>query len=628
MLIERSSVSASLLIESTVLDRARARIEQSGSEAGDRSVDPVLAALRESNVRALQRKPGSLPGRSPSWNLFVIQTCLFELALSVHLERSAVCLKALSDLVVALDSQGTSEECLPTEVHVAFVAIGLAVALELAREALDPAVLAGGYETVERLARVLEAGAASEAWGQRTANRAAWNHSIVAFAGLGVAGLALPEHPSSQEWVALAAERSLLFFEHGITDAGMTREGLSYCGFVFRNLFPFLLGARASGAFDYRDPLQNPFLERLGMVPAWYAGEVFPNGKWMQNVGDSYWDPNPALAGFLPVFCALDEQRAAQIWRCTVGEQGLRSYGADDSLRWSTVFESMLWGPGGTALGESAAQGPRSSASAARSDASEAMLEDGLAPIGTNSEFFHCEDVGYLREWTTDRRWGFSFNCGTFIGSIHDQCDNNSFTLFAAGVPFVLDAGAANRAEEGSASSSYGHSAILIDGRGQALAGGGLGVSGSIVRVERESARTIVAGDATESYARHGYNPVLWARRTCLFTHGQSPSLLVCDDIQKDGDEHEYEFLLHTPTPSSFAVEGQRACMSIDFDGVSMKGEMVVLDPPGVRIVSEAFTSLGQPPFEQHTLWRITAKAVNPRFVILLTAAETDPINL
>jgi hypothetical protein len=597
MLIERSSVSASLLIEHTALEHARARIEQSGSEAEDRSVDPVLAVLRESNARALQRKPGSLPGRSPSWNLFVIQTCLFELALSVHLERSAVCLEALSDLIVALDPQGTSEERLPTEVHVAFVTIGLAVALELAREALEPAVLASGYEAVERLAGRLQVSAVSEAWGQRAANRAAWNHSIVAFAGLGVAGLALPEHPSSQEWVTLAAERSLLFFEHGITAAGMTREGLSYCGFVFRNLFPFLLGARASGAFDYRDPLQNPFLERLGQVPAWYAGEVFPNGKWVQNVGDSYWDPNPALAGFMPVFSALDEQRAAQIWRRTIGEQGLGSYGADDSLRWSTVFESMLWGPSWV--------GPE------------------VEPVGVEGEFFHCEDVGYLRKWTADRRWGFSFNCGTFIGSIHDQCDNNSFTLFAAGVPFILDAGAANRAEEGSASSSHGHSAILIDGRGQALAGGGLGVSGSIVRVERGSARTLVTGDATDSYARHGYNPVLWARRTCLFTHGESPSLLVCDDIQKDGDEHEYEFLLHTPTPSSFAVEGQRARLSIDFDGASTKGEILVLDPPGVRIASEPFTSPGQPPFEQHTLWRIATRAVNPRFVVLLTAAET-----
>ncbi|HEY7961925.1 MAG TPA: heparinase II/III family protein [Solirubrobacteraceae bacterium] len=608
-MIERSQVSAGLLIGDTALDRACARIEPSGSGVQNGSVDPVLAALRESNVRALERKPGSLPARSPSWNLFVIQTCLFELALSVYLERSEVCLQALTDLVVSLDPQGTTEERLPTEVHVAFVAVGLAVALELAQDSLDPAVLASGHETIERLALRLQAGAAREAWGQRAANRAAWNHSIVAFAGLGVAGLALPAHPSSPEWIASAIERSLLFFEHGITAAGMTREGLSYCGFVFRNLFPFLLGARASGAFDYRDPLQNPFLERLARVPAWYSGEVFPNGKWVQNINDSYWDSNPALAGFLPVFSELDEQRATQIWRRTVGERGLCSYGADDSLRWSTVFESMLWGPSEVASEQSRTEAP-----------SEQSRTEG--------EFLHCRDVGYLRQWTADRSWGFSFNCGTFIGSIHDQSDNNSFTLFASGVPVVLDAGAANRAEEGSASSSHGHSAILIDGRGQAPSGGGLGVSGSLVRIERELTRTLVAGDATASYARDGYNPVLRAKRTCLFAHGANPYLLICDDIQKDEAEHEYEFLLHTPTPTSSVVEGQRVRMAIDFDGISAGAEILVLDPPGVRISSESFTSPGQPPFTQHTLWRIAAKAVNPRFVVLFTAADHDSIHV
>jgi hypothetical protein len=607
-----------MLIERSVIEDARARVgrnesaaeheftAENGAAVENGRVDPVLHALRASNARARERKLGSLPAGATSWNLFVIQTCLFEFALSVCLERSQSSLDALSELIVALDPAGTSEERLPSEVHEAFVIVGLAVALDLAGESLDPAVLASGRLAIERLAERLAAGVTTEPWGQGTPNRTAWNHSIVAFAGLGVAGLALPEHPSSQEWVALAVERSLLFFEHGVTRAGMTREGLAYCGFVFRNLFPFLLGARASGVFDYSDPRQNPFLERLSQVPTWYVGEVFPAGKWLQNINDSYWDPNPALAGFLPVFCALDGDRAAQVWRQTLGERGQRSYGTDRSLRWSTIFESMLWGPNGAEPERAGVEDERAG-----------VEDERLHPAG---EFFHCEDVGYLRQWTADRRWGFSFNCGTFMGSIHDQSDNNSFTLFAEGVPFVLDAGAANRAEEGSVSSSWGHSAILIDGRGQAPAGGGQGVSGSLDRIERTPGRTIVAGDATASYSRDGYNPVLRARRTCLFAHGQSPYLLVCDDIQKDESEHEYEFLLHTPTPSSSVVEGQCARLSLQFDNVSVTGEILVLDPPGVRILSESFTSSGQPPFEQHTLWRIAAKAVNPRFVVLFTA--------
>jgi heparinase II/III-like protein len=590
------------------------------------STDPVLAALHASTARAIAREPASFPSRTSASNLFFIQTSLLELALRVRLQapvphgEPTACETALIDLIVALDPHGTSVERLPTEVHAAFVMIGLAVALELAQESLDGEVLAHGRAAIERLAHRLDGGVNTEAWGQRGVNRAAWNHSIVAFAALGAAGLALPDHPDSQRWIALAAERSLLFFEHGVTPAGMTREGLSYCGFVFRNLFPFLAGARARGAFDYRDPQQNRFVQRLTRIPTWYAGEVFPGGGWLQNLGDSYWDPNPALAGFLPVFSALDEHRAAEVWRRTVGEDGMRSYGADRSLRWSTVFESLLWGPPrtGSQLPAEAA-GPGSQPA---SPTEPVLPTESSTPRDARDEgdFFHCEDVGYLRQWTPDRSWGFSFNSGAFIGSIHDQSDNNSFTLFAEGIPVVLDGGAANRAEEGSPSSSYGHSAVLIDGRGQAPSGGGMGVTGSIEHLERQSTRTIVGADATPSYARSGYNSVRHARRWCVFTGGQTPNLLVYDDIQKDADEHLYELILHTPTPTSATVEGQRARISIELGGRSAVGEILVLHPPGVTILSEPFSSPGQPPFEDHTLWRIAARAVNPRFVVLLTA--------
>jgi Heparinase II/III-like protein len=619
-----------VFIEPSALAQARAA----------KSSDPVLAALHASTERAIAREPASFPSRTSASNLFFIQTSLLELALRARLEAPAqrtgaprgeatACERALIELILALDPRGTCDEHLPTEVHAAFVVIGLAVALELAHESLDGAVRAQGHAAIERLARRLDAGAGTEAWGQRAINRAAWNHSIVAFAALGVAGLALPDHPDSQKWIALATEHSLLFFEHGVTPAGMTREGLSYCGFVFRNLFPFLAGARATGAFDYRDPRQNPFVERLARVPAWYAGEVFPGGGWLQNLGDSYWDPNPAIAGFLPVFSALDGQRAAEVWRRTVGEDGLSSYGSDRSLRWSTIFESLLWGPSragsrlhaGRALpaAEPAtpAEQPGLQDAMAEGDSSESNASEGDFSEG---DFFHCEEVGYLRQWTFDRNWGFSFNSGTFIGSIHDQSDNNSFTLFAEGMPLVIDAGAANRAEEGSASSSYGHSAVLIDGRGQAPSGGGMGVSGKIEHLEREPARMIVAGDATPSYARSSYNPVRHARRWCVFRGGRAPHLLVYDDIQKDADEHLYELILHTPSPTSATVEGGRARISVELDGHSVASEILVLHPPGATIVSEPFASPGQPPFEEHTLWRVTARAINPRFVVLITA--------
>jgi hypothetical protein len=447
------------------------------------------------------------------------------------------------------------------------------------------------------LAERLHADSLDKEWGQRVSRRAAWNHSIVSFSGLGAAGLAIADHPASATWVEIAIDRALLFFEHGITAAGMTREGLAYCGFVFRNLGLFLRAARVAGRFDYLDAAQNPFVDRLARVPQWYAGEIFPRGGWMQNLNDSYWDPRPALLGWLATFPSLDQQTAAAVWHETLGEGGRGSFGADPGLGKSSVFESALWRP----------------------DASPPAhgKEDDRGP-----PFFHCPDVGYVREHQSGSRCGFSFNCGEYIGAIHDQSDNNSFTLFAHGLPVALDAGACDYPQEGNASSSHGHSAVLIDGRGQLPAGHGYGVSGRIIHLHRDEDRLIVAGDASRSFNSLGYNEVRRALRWCVFVKRPHPYLLVFDDIKKDDVEHDYEFLLHTPTPRVATIEAGAVRMELEFEDRHAACQLIFLEHETVAVRRETFACPGHPPFEEHALWRLARRAVNPEFVVLLVAGH------
>jgi hypothetical protein len=63
--------------------------------------------------------------------------------------------------------------------------------------------------------------------------------------------------------------------------------------------------------------------------------------------------------------------------------------------------------------------------------------------------------------------------------------------------------------------------------------------------------------------------------------------------------------------------------MSIMFDGRTAEFAITVLHPHDVSITSEPFNSPSQPPFSQHTLWRVKANAVNPQFVVLLTAGAS-----
>jgi hypothetical protein len=557
---------------------------------------PALTALRESADRCLSFVPERVLAMSTSANLFVLQNCLLELSLMARLGEEARHVDALNDLLVSLDDPALSKERLPEEIHCSFVLVGLAVALDLGAEMLADHAARTGRAAVATLAERLHAESLSKEWGQPVRRRAAWNHSIVSFSGLGAAGLAIADHPASASWVKLAIDRALLFFEHGVTAAGMTREGLAYCGFVFRNLGLFLRGARAAGRFDYLDPVQNPYLDRLARVPQWYAGEIFPHGGWMQNWGDSYWNPHHALIGWLATFPALDRQTAAAVWHETLGERGRGSFGADPSLARSSVFESALWRPDPS---------PR------------AHGEDGRGPA-----FYHCPDVGYVRERVPGAQCSFSFNCGEYIGAIHDQSDNNSFTLFAHGLPVALDAGAFDYPQEGNASSSYGHNAVVIDERGQLPAGHGVGVSGEIIHLQRDEDRLIVAGDASRSFNSLGYNEVRRALRWCVFVKRPNPYLLVFDDISKDDLEHDYEFLLHTPTPSAAAIEEGAARMELEFEDRHAACELIVLEHEAVSVHREAFACPGHPPFEEHTLWRLKRRAVNPEFVVLLVAGD------
>jgi len=574
-----------VFVDGRALSRARLRLLAEDSH-------PVVLALRRSTDLFLNLPPARAAAMSQAHNLFVIQNCLLELSLMACIGEEVHHVEGLSELIMALDSVAVSTRQLPEELHWSFVAIGLAVALDLAGHLLSEDSLRAGRDAVATLAERLHAESLVKEWGEPIKRRSAWNHAIVAYSGLGAAGLAIPGHASARRWVALAIERALLFFEHGITAAGMTREGLAYCGFVFRNLGLFLRGARATGVFDYLDPAQNPYLERLGRVPEWYAGEIFPRGGWMQNLNSSYWNPDPALLGWLATFPALRPELAATVWQRTVGGDGRATFGLDPGLAKSNVFESVLWHPESSVKAEDP---PR---------------------------FYHCPDVGYLREWSDGSQAGFSFNSGEYIGSIHDHSDNNAFTLFAHGVPVALDAGACSHPPaDGNAASSFGHNTVVIDGRGQLPAGHGSGVSGGIVHLDRDHTRLIVAGDARRSFMSSGYNPVLRAIRWCVFVKQPDPYLLVYDDIQKDEAEHSYEFLLHSPAPSAARIEGGLR-MTLDVEGARATCDVGVFEPDTISVGREPFVCAGHPPFEEHVLWRLTRRAINPEFVVLFVSAS------
>jgi SAM-dependent methyltransferase len=509
-------------------------------------------------------------------NLFQVQGILFEASLAFRLSGDSRYLEPVARCIAEIADERRRRARLPNEVYLAFVVVGLAVAHELCGGAIDVDLLVA---TAATITAELSAAASREEWGDRLPKRNAWNHTAVGYAAIGCGGLLCRDSdPRAQQWLTSAIERMELFFADGVTDAGMTREGLSYCGFVFRNAAPLLLACRNLGIWDYRSSQDNPYVERLRRVPRWYAMETLPGGSWQQTVNDSYWSPRRAMWGFLPAFGALDPVLSAWVYDMLLGARGSASHGADRSLSASSLFESVLWGPA-PAPADSAIDLPE-------------VLDDAV--------------VGYVAERVREApRSGFSFNCGEFIGGIHDQSDNGSITLFAGDVPLLVDSGAANQPVEGSSSSSHGHSLVLIDGRGQFPSGGGAGCTGKILHAERHPRATVITADLSSAYAQRGYNPVGHAIRHCVFGKRPFTYLLIVDDFSRPrGEQATFEQLFHTPPVVESAVAGSELQLRVEFEGAGCSLAIRPLDE-NVTVEETSFVQHDPALFAEHPVWRL-----------------------
>ena len=279
-----------------------------------------------------------------------------------------------------------------------------------------------------------------------------------------------------------------------------------------------------------------------------------------------------------------------------LGSGADNSHGQDRGLASSSLFESVLWPP--------------------PAQASAPALPEVLAdPV-----------VGYLAERVYEEpRSSFSFNCGEFLGGIHDQSDNGSITLFAGEVPLVIDSGAANDPVEGSPSSSHGHSVVLVDGRGQVPSGKGAGCTGRILHAERDARVTVISADLTAAYAARGHNPVRHAIRHCVFGKRPFTYLLVVDDFSRPrGERAVFEQTFHTPPVVDSQLAGGELRIAIEFAGRTRRLVIRALDRD-VEIEQGAFVQHDGTLFAEHPVWRLRRAGHHVVMAALLLPYETRP---
>jgi hypothetical protein len=518
-------------------------------------------------------------------NLFVWDAALTDLSVLDALVDDGRYLDHALSLADSLANGGWQRSHFDGHIHVPWVLGALVRLWDLHRDHLDSSSGERLGRTMTEMAEFVERQLATQKWGRMA--RLPWNHPTIGYCSLGLAGLALEGHARSADWVDVALECGRRFLDVGLSRSGATWEGISYCGFVFRQLGTFLRGIEAVGRLDEIAPTGSEAHRRLQLVPSWYAHEVLPRGGGLQNFNDSTTDPHEALFGFLSTFADYQPRLCAAVWERLVGASGCGTFGF--SYHRSSLADAVLFFP------------------------------DVPVDVDAFNELradFTDLDLGYVStrdEWSSTASV-FSFNAGPMRGSRHDQSDNTSFTLVLDGREVVLDSGPFPRRGEGYNSSSWGHNLVFVDGRSQRPAGEGIGVSGEIIAVEHHDDHTALVGDATESYGKDGFNPVRHAHRHAVFVRTPTPYLLTYDDVDKDGCAHRYEHSLHLPTATGCTGQAPTTLTVTDPDGVEI-AVVTILSPLDVTTRSRPWTS--SPLDAPHGVWMIGIDAVDPHFVVL-----------
>lgn len=558
----------------------------------------ILETLQKNYTQAQKIGAENLLKTPASCSLLVIHDVILELGLLFKLIDDHQAGQLAKTLVMEMSIRDDDfQNLFAEEIHTAFILTAIILfTYDLAPELFSQEEKVTVFNFISQTTESLWQESQTQAWGKREFKRNAWNHTVIAFSGLAIGAISIRHyHSQAQKWLEVALSRVEDFLIDGITDAGMTREGLWYCGFVSKILGFLLRICRRNHIKVKGEFLDQKYSQKLDNLIQGYIYEVFPQGKYLNNWNDSYWDPHPALWGYLTLGANRNPQLVTHVWERLVGQSGLATYGGNRHLVYSSLFDAYLFTP---------------------------YPVPSQFPVKTSNLELRrfCPEIGYLntRDSWSENATVVTFSCGKFIGAIHDQSDNNSFTLTLQGQPLVIDSGAANSSQENSASSSLGHNLVLINGKGQRFAGGGHGVSGEILRTEFTETFDYIAGDATPAYNLMEYNPVYFSVRHLCFVKQPFPYLITFDDIQKSEADCSYEYILHIPMDYKVSeISTNQFRLTRENSPESPAFILWFLNATPVSFRSERFISKGQPPFSEHQLLRFELPAINPHFLAL-----------
>lgn len=474
----------------------------------------------------------------------------------------------------------------------------LAVGLDLLSGAMTPedrekvAAVARTY----LLAHVEEYSAPDSKW---TSTRVRHNFSGVCGGAVGMLGLALREDfpEEAPAWIDLGEKMVIAWLDNAFDREGAYPEGILYQRYGLGNSMIFasaLWRAEGRKAIIENPRLQKvPYFLAMEMLPGEVAFDPWNDSLYLVDLGGKGGSGSPFLLlmgdGFQGAI--TPNPLAAWLWSQTGSE-----YAKMMQIAWGNTAPK---------------QSPRT------------VIPQ---PYGA-----HFADRG-LCVWRTGWERAdtmFSIAAGPYHPITHDQADKGHFNYNGLGYRWAVDPGYGNNKEPQGRSQTVAHSCVLVDMKGQALSGAGLGTDGRILQYENTPRYGYALIDALPAYLGNNAGmpgtSLTKALRHSFFVHpadGLPSYAIILDDIEDGTTEHEFTWQM-------VAWEN----MAITNDGT----DTFVLRPPGksekrphMKLTVQAVAPVklshdvykpdaqgGRPPNVFQRL-RAATRATNPRFVALL----------
>jgi hypothetical protein len=363
------------------------------------------------------------------------------------------------------------------------------------------------------------------------------NWQAVAAGGLGMAALALLGKSSNAEmWLAEAIAQTKMLLDHGFDSDGAYFESPMYHKYTMNYMIPFATSLLRSGRenlFEYRERvLQKTCIYNLYMMePTRDHFAPFNDGR--------------RLAGNPPQ--ALHPSGAYFARLASVYQDGL--------LRW--LFDNMFGA--GRRFPVWNYQHGHPDAVVWYDDTVPLENPDTSPRLALAKYWPEHGRVALRTGWSDPDGILFAMECGEY-GS-HGHADQGGFILTAYGEHLVDDTGYG-----GWEATSEAHSVILIDGEGQRK-NGMLGGINDFVHTE---VMDYFEADSTPAYSTED-SPTQLVKRHVLFM--RPGYFAIVDEIIKDGQPHNYEWLLHS------RVESDKADIEIGKpEEIRFRGEKAALE--------------------------------------------------